>query len=48
MCTCKPKFKGFDDGCITAAEVYSCGKQKEPTIVNAIFTKSKGNFTNVR
>jgi hypothetical protein len=38
----------FADECVTAAEVYSCGKQKEPTIVNAIFTESTGNGTYVR
>jgi hypothetical protein len=43
-----PFFTEFADECVTAAEVYSCGKQKEPTIVNTIFTESKGNNTIVR
>lgn len=34
-----------DDECVTAAEVYSCGRQKEPLIVDAIFNTEKGNST---
>jgi len=35
----------MEDECKTAAEIYACGKEKEPAIVNAIFGSSKGNGT---
>jgi hypothetical protein len=38
-------FTGHDDECVTAAEIYSCGRQKEPTVVDAIFSTEKGNGT---
>jgi hypothetical protein len=38
-------FKENDDDCVTAGEIYSCGKEKEPAIVNAIFNAEKGNTT---
>jgi hypothetical protein len=37
-----------DDECVTAAETYSCGREKEPSIVNVIFNTEKGNATVVR
>jgi len=37
--------KEMDDGCTTAAEMYACGKEKEPAIVDAILGSSKGNAT---
>jgi len=37
--------KEMDDECTTAAEMYACGKEKEPAIVDAIFGSSKGNAT---
>jgi len=36
---------GRDDECDTAGEIYSCGRQKEPTMVDAIFNAEKGNAT---
>jgi hypothetical protein len=38
-------FSGYDDECVTAGEIYACGRQKEPTIVDAIFSTEKGNAT---
>jgi len=38
-------FLEYDDECVTASEIYSCGREKEPTIVNAIFNTEKGNAT---
>ena len=38
----------FDDECVTASEMYSCGREKEPGLVNAIFNSEKGNATMVR
>jgi hypothetical protein len=38
-------FSGYDDECVTAGEIYSCGRQKEPTVVDAIFSTEKGNAT---
>jgi hypothetical protein len=43
----KMYFAGNSDECVTAGEIYSCGKDKEPTIVNAIFNAEKGNTTMV-
>jgi hypothetical protein len=37
-----------DDECVTAAETYSCGREKEPGIVDAIFNTEKGNATMVQ
>jgi hypothetical protein len=34
-----------DDECVTASEVYSCGREREPIIVNAILNSEKGNAT---
>jgi hypothetical protein len=38
----------YDDKCVTAAETYSCGREKEPGIVNLIFNTEKSNSTIVR
>jgi len=38
----------YDDECVTAAETYSCGREKEPGIVDLIFNTEKGNATIVR
>jgi hypothetical protein len=38
----------YDDECVTAAETYSCGRKKEPVIVDVIFNREKGNATIVR
>jgi hypothetical protein len=38
----------LDDECDTAAEIYSCGRQKEPLIVDAIISTNKGNGSVVR
>jgi len=35
----------MDDECATASEIYSCGKEKEPVIVDAMLGISKGNST---
>jgi hypothetical protein len=35
----------YDDECVTAAETYSCGREKEPGIVDVIFNSEKGNAT---
>jgi hypothetical protein len=35
----------YDDECVTASETYSCGRQKEPGIVDVIFNTEKGNAT---
>jgi len=35
----------MEDECKTAAEMYACGKEKEPAIVDAIFDSAKGNGT---
>jgi hypothetical protein len=35
----------YDDECVTAAETYSCGRKKEPGIVDIIFNSEKGNTT---
>lgn len=40
-----PIFLGNDDECVTAAEIYSCGREKEPNIVDSIFNTEKGNAT---
>jgi hypothetical protein len=37
-----------DDECVTAAETYSCGRDKEPGILDVIFNTEKGNATVVR
>jgi hypothetical protein len=42
---CLLNFVEYDDECVTASEMYSCGREKEPTIVNAIFNTEKGNAT---
>jgi hypothetical protein len=34
-----------EDECVTASEIYSCGREKEPNLVNAILTSEKGNAT---
>jgi hypothetical protein len=36
-----------DDECVTASEIYSCGREKEPGIVGVIFNTEKGNATEV-
>jgi hypothetical protein len=41
-------FSELDDECDTAAEIYSCGRQKEPLIVDAIISTGKGNGSVVR
>ena len=38
----------YDDDCVTASETYSCGREKEPGIVDVIFNTEKGNSTFVR
>ena len=38
-------FVDNDDECVTASEIYSCGREKEPSIVNVIFNSEKGNAT---
>jgi hypothetical protein len=38
-------FLEYDDECVTASETYSCGREKEPGIVNVIFKTEKGNAT---
>jgi hypothetical protein len=38
----------YDDECVTAAETYSCGREKEPGIVDLIFNTEKGNATIVQ
>lgn len=43
----KPSFLENDDDCVTAGDIYSCGKEKEPAIVDAIFNTEKGNGTMV-
>jgi hypothetical protein len=35
----------YDDECVTASEIYSCGREKEPDYVNSIFNTEKGNTT---
>jgi hypothetical protein len=40
-----PTFTGYDDECVTASEIYSCGREKEPSIVDVIFNSEKGNAT---
>jgi hypothetical protein len=35
----------FDDECVTAAEVYACGREKEPGLVDIMFNAEKGNAT---
>jgi hypothetical protein len=35
----------YDDECVTASEIYSCGRDKEPGIVDVIFNTEKGNTT---
>jgi hypothetical protein len=37
-----------DDECVTASEMYSCGREKEPGLVDAMFNSEKGNATIVR
>jgi hypothetical protein len=34
-----------DDECVTASEIYSCGREKDPGVVDAIFNAEKGNAT---
>ena len=34
-----------DDECVTASEIYSCGREKEPGLVDAMFNSEKGNAT---
>lgn len=34
-----------EDDCDTAGEIYACGRQKEPIIVDAIISSEKGNST---
>jgi hypothetical protein len=36
---------GNEDDCVTAGDIYSCGKEKEPAIVKTIFNAEKGNVT---
>jgi hypothetical protein len=36
---------GRDDECVTAGDIYSCGRQKEPMLVDAIFNVEQGNNT---
>jgi hypothetical protein len=38
----------YDDECVTASEIYSCGREKEAGIVDVIFNAEKGNATVVR
>jgi hypothetical protein len=38
----------YDDECVTASEIYSCGRDKEPGIVDVIFNTEKGNTTVVK
>jgi hypothetical protein len=38
----------FDDECVTAAEMYSCGREKEPGLVDIMVNSEKGNATVVR
>jgi hypothetical protein len=38
-------FIEYDDECVTASEIYSCGRDREPGIVDAIFNSEKGNAT---
>jgi hypothetical protein len=38
----------FDDECVTASEMYSCGREKEPGLVDIMFNSGKGNATVVR
>jgi hypothetical protein len=38
----------FDDECVTASEMYSCGREKEPGLVDIMFNSEKGNATFVR
>jgi hypothetical protein len=46
-CVFTPLFdcKEYDDECVTASEIYSCGREKEPGIVDVIFNTEKGNST---
>jgi hypothetical protein len=45
----EPKFYKFrieyDDECVTASEMYSCGREKEPGLVDIMFNSGKGNAT---
>jgi len=38
----------YDDECVTAAEMYSCGREKEPGLVDIMLNSEKGNATVVR
>jgi hypothetical protein len=40
--------KGYDDECVTAAEMYACGKEKSPAVVGSLLTAKTGNLTYVR
>jgi hypothetical protein len=40
--------KGYDDECVTAAEIYACGKEKSPSVVSSLLTAKTGNITYVR
>jgi hypothetical protein len=35
----------YDDECVTASEMYSCGREKEPGLVDIMFKSGKGNAT---
>ena len=35
----------YDDECVTASEMYSCGREKEPGLVDIMFNAGKGNAT---